>query len=135
VNRRPSPPSGATPPARAKLGDQELDLHELAEEICRRYRAEYPDEEERYGDAGTAWCVHDNQHILNWAILDLRGFATLESQLQWLAGVLTARHFPRQRLVRNLELAADVVGERAQPGGQAVAELLHRSCVGLLQAS
>jgi hypothetical protein len=59
------PPSGAPPPVTAELRDGEaLDLRALAEEICRRYRDEFPDEEERYGDAGVAWCVHDNQHLL-----------------------------------------------------------------------
>ena len=45
-----------------------------------RYRAEFPDEEERYGDAGNAWCVHDNQHILNWAYQDAPGFVDLDEQ-------------------------------------------------------
>ncbi|GAC1326317.1 MAG: hypothetical protein NVSMB25_25600 [Thermoleophilaceae bacterium] len=128
MNRHVRPPSGEGPPERTTLGEQKLDLRELAEEICRRYRREYPDEEERYGDAGMAWCIHDNQHILNWAVLDLRGFTSLESELEWLAGVLTARNFPRERLLRNLELAADVVGERAPAAGTAIAQLLRVSC-------
>jgi hypothetical protein len=57
------PPSGAPPPVTAELRDGEtLDLRGLAQEICSRYRAEFPDEQDRYGDAGMAWCVHDNQH-------------------------------------------------------------------------
>ena len=49
------PPTGAPPPATARLrSGASVDLHALAEEICRRYRAEFPDEEERYGDAGMA---------------------------------------------------------------------------------
>ena len=104
------PPSGHPPPATAELRDGgTLDLRALAVEICRRYRLEFPDEQERYGEAGIAWCIHDNQHILNWAVTDWSGFGGLRSQLEWLAGVLHARDFPVSRLARNLELAADVV--------------------------
>ena len=42
------PPSGAAPPATAELGGDVLDLRALAEEICRRYRAEFPDEQRRW---------------------------------------------------------------------------------------
>jgi hypothetical protein len=93
------------PPERAG----ELDLVALAKEICARYRAEYPDEEERYGDAGMAWCLHDNQHILNWAVGARNGLVDLERELAWLAGVLSARDFPVERLARDLEIAAEVV--------------------------
>ena len=104
------PPSGHPPPATAELGDGDLlDLRTLAVEICRRYRIEFQDEEERYGDAGIAWCIHDNQHILNWAVTEQNGFGGLHAQLSWLAGVLHARNFPLERLVRNLELAAVVI--------------------------
>ena len=104
------PPSGHPPPATAQPHDGELlDLRTLAVEICRRYRTEFPDEQERYGDAGIAWCIHDNQHILNWAVTQQNGLGGLYAQLEWLAGVLDARDFPIERLVRNLELAADVV--------------------------
>src|SRR5688572_10053367 len=76
VSERPlSPPSGHPPPEEATVGGgPAVALRPVAEEICRRYRAEFPDERERYGDAGIAWCVHDNQHILNWAFLDDRGW-------------------------------------------------------------
>jgi hypothetical protein len=96
------PPSGYPPPAEAQLGDRPaLDLGALAEEICRRYRAEFPDEEERYGDAGMAWCVHDNQHLLNWAVTEANGYGGFERQVTWLAGVLGARDFPLDRLARD----------------------------------
>lgn len=106
------PPTGHPPPVTAQLHDgQTLDLRVLAEEICSRYRAEFPDEQERYGDAGTAWCVHDNQHILNWAVTERNGYGGLERQLAWLAGVLEARDFPLDRLARNLDIAAAVLAE------------------------
>jgi len=102
------PPSGEPPPVAATLADgTELDLVALAAEICRRYRAEYPDEQERYGDAGIAWCRHDNQHILHWAALTTRGAFPFEEQIAWLARVLEARDFPLDRLARDLEIAAE----------------------------
>lgn len=117
---RPSPPSGDPPPVSAVLPDStELDLVALAQEICRQYRDEFPDEIERYGPAGHSWCIHDNQHLLNWAALAVAGFAELEKEITWLAGVLEARDFPLERLRRNLELAAAVVD--AEHGQSAVA--------------
>jgi hypothetical protein len=104
------PPSGAPPPTAAELrGHGVLDLRALAEEICERYRAEFPDEQQRYGEAGMAWCVHDNQHILNWAVTEANGLGGFERQVGWLAGVLEARDFPLDRLARDLEIAAAVL--------------------------
>jgi len=106
------PPSGYPPPGHAWLRDGPmLDLRAMAEQICRRYRAEFPDEQERYGTAGMAWCLHDNQHLLNWAITDASGYGGFERQLAWLAGVLAARDFPLDRLARDLEIAAEVVDD------------------------
>ena len=82
----------------------------IARIICERYREEFPDEAERYGEAGIAWCRHDNQHILAWAVVAIRGYVDLEAKILWLAGVLAAREFPVARLARDLEIAADVVG-------------------------
>jgi hypothetical protein len=92
-----------------------LDLRALAEEICTRYRAEFPDEQQRYGDAGVAWCIHDNQHLLNWAAIESNGLGGFERKLAWLAAVLEARGFPLERLARNLELAAAVLDENGEP--------------------
>ena len=100
------------PPADARLpGGEAIDLIPLAREICRRYHEEYPDEEARNGDVGVAWCEHDNRHILRWAAigLDLEDPDYLDRQVRWLAEVLEARDFPLERLVRNLEIAAEVV--------------------------
>jgi hypothetical protein len=116
------PPTGAPPPVAAELRDGEtLDLRALAEEICDRYRAEFPDEQGRYGEAGAAWCVHDNQYLLNWAVLESNGYGGFERQLTWLAGVLEARDFPLERLARDLEIAAAVV---EQEGARRPAEVL-----------
>jgi hypothetical protein len=74
-----------------------LDLRPLAQEICRRYRYEFPDEQARYGDAGMAWCVHDNQHLLNWAVAESNGYGGLELRLMWLAGVLSSSRSSQRR--------------------------------------
>jgi hypothetical protein len=106
------PPSGAPAPVTAELRDGEaLDIRALAQEICRRYRNEFPDEQARYGDAGMAWCIHDNQHLLNWAVTEANGYGGFEPQLAWLAGVLEARDFPLERLARDLDIAAAVLDE------------------------
>jgi hypothetical protein len=106
----PRAPSGGAPPATAELpGGQRLELASAAREIARRHRAEFPDEEMRYGDAGVEWCVYDNQWILAWAAADASGFEDLGRQIEWLAGILEARGYPVQRLARTLEIAADVV--------------------------
>jgi len=121
---RPAPPSGQPPPARAEMADGTVvDLEALAREVCDRYRAEYPDEEARYGDAGQQWCRHDNQHLVNWAVLHTREYVVLDEQVAWLAKVLEARGFPLDRLARDLDLAAAVVRERV-PSGAAVAAAL-----------
>lgn len=115
--RRTAPPSGAAPPEEAGG----LDLRALAEDVTDRYAAEHPDEDERYDPAvWRAWCRHDTQYLLQWAVLDLDGSTSLRAQVDWLAGILAAREFPLDRLARTLELAADAaagagradVGER-----------------------
>jgi hypothetical protein len=121
---RPAPPSGEPPPRRAELADgTALDLEALAREICERYAAEYPDEAERYGEAGVLWCRHDNQHLVNWAVLHTRDFVVLDEQVAWLAKVLEAREFPLDRLARDLEIAASVVGERVSSAPDVAAAL------------
>jgi hypothetical protein len=118
------------PPTVERLPDgREADLVALAGEICGHYAAEYPDERERYGDVGRAWCLHDNQHLLQWAVLDVRGLVRLDEQVAWLGRVLEARDFPLDRLARNLDLAAEVVRDRlgASGDGAAVAAALERA--------
>ncbi len=113
---RLAPPTGSAAPTDVQAPDgRTVDVRDLAKEVCRRYRAEFPDEEERYGDAGQAWCVHDNQYILHWALLDAQGLTKLDDQVAWLGRVLGARAFPLERLARNLDLAADVVEALRQP--------------------
>ena len=113
ARRRPAPPSGQPPPRRVALADgTDVDLEALATEICACYREEFPDEHERYGEAGHLWCLHDNQHLLNWAVLDVAGLVSLDEQAAWLAKVLEARDFPLDRLARSLELCGEIAAER-----------------------
>jgi hypothetical protein len=119
----PRPPSGAIPPAEAYHSDgTPIDLLGLAHQICRRYRAEYPDENERYGESGVKWCLHDNQYLLAWAIQDVRdGTVQLIEQVEWLASVLESRGFPVERLARDLEIAAEVAAAGSHLGNLAAA--------------
>jgi hypothetical protein len=97
-------PSGAAPPEHAGG----LDLRAMADRVTDRYGVEYPDEDERYEpEVWRAWCRHDTQYLLQWAVLDLDRMTSLDNQVAWLAGILEARGFPLDRLARTLELAAD----------------------------
>jgi hypothetical protein len=110
VSRRVAPPSGMPPPVTvASPTDQELDLRALAVQGCKAYEAEFPDNQERYGPAGFQWCVHDSQHLINWAALSLTGTLSFHDELAWLARILEARDFPLDRLARHLELLAETV--------------------------
>jgi hypothetical protein len=116
TGRRLEPPGGDAAPTSALLEDtdQELELVPLTEEICGRYRQEFPDEQGRYGDAGNAWCVHDNQYLLCWAIEDVNGYLEMNQEVAWLASVLEARDVPLERLARDLEIGAAVVTEHVE---------------------
>ena len=115
MNRAVAPPGGMPPPTAATTPNgSALDLESLAAQACSDYDAEFPDERERYGPAGMQWCRHDNQHLLNWAVLSLGSGLDFDQQLTWLARVLEARDFPLARLAHDLEiLAATVAREHA----------------------
>lgn len=125
---RVRPPEGGEEAPRVSsplAGGEVLDLVALATAICERYRREYPDEWERYGDAGIAWCVHDNQHLLNWATETVNGDLDIRQEVAWLATVLESRNFPTDRLARGLDIGADVVSCRVGgPGGRDLAAVL-----------
>ena len=125
MRRDVSPPSGGTaPPATATVRGELLHLTPLAVEISRRYQLEFPDELERYGDAATEWCIHDNQWLLGWAAEDLLiGGGHFLGNVRWLARVLGARDYPGERLVRDLEIAAEVVGEETDATRDLAAKL------------
>jgi hypothetical protein len=127
VSRGVAPPTGSAPPPTATLAGREVALVPLAEAVADRYFAEFPDDLDRYGEAARAWEVHDTQYCLQWAILDVEQSASLAREVAWLANVLRSRGFPLEHLARNLELAADVAGERLGDGGAAVADRLRAS--------
>jgi hypothetical protein len=91
-----------------------LHLTPLAHQIATRLRAEFPDEEAEYGDAGLEWCVHDNRWLLGWAAeAEELGQHHFDDNVRWLAGLLAARNYPLERLARDLEIAADLTGDHA----------------------
>jgi hypothetical protein len=122
--RRSTIGDGAADRAPSPCGGEDLDLHALAAAVCRRYYAEFADEDAVYGDVGRAWCQHDNQHLLNWAALAAAGAVSLDDQVAWLARVLESRAFPILRLARSLELGGAVVRERLGAGAEAMARKL-----------
>jgi hypothetical protein len=99
---------------------REVELVPIARAACEAYVREDPDYTERYGPPGVLWCVHDNQHILNWALTG-RTSEGFERELAWLARVLEARDFPLDRLARGIELLTTPLTE-AHPDLVAVAE-------------
>jgi hypothetical protein len=116
-DRRVAPPSGMAPPATATLPDGVvLDLRPLACEITDRHLSRHPEDVERYGDVARDWGVHDNQHLINWAVLDARGALSFEEQLGWLANVLGSRGYPLANLADNLETAAETTRELVTSG-------------------
>lgn len=118
VRLRP-PSGGLAPPTSARLPDgTELDLVPLARKIADAHLARHPEELERYGEAVRAWCVHDNQHLLDWAALDLAGAVDLDAQLRWLANVLTSRGYPLASLADDLRTAAAVLRRRPSSAGR-----------------
>lgn len=127
----PRPPSGTPPPAEAEFAGKRLNLAALAGEICDRYYREYSDEHERYGPPGVEWCRHDNRWLLAWAVDDALGATDLGEQVAWLTRVLHGRGFPVERLARDLEIAADVIGEALGSDGAPVAERLREAAVGV----
>jgi len=96
----------------------------LAREVAHRHLAAFPDEAERYGPAGFEWCAHDMQWILAWAASARDDEGVLRRQLSWLGDLLAARGYPRDRLMRAVEQAADVVAERHPEAGDALAASL-----------
>src|SRR5436190_21077735 len=128
---RPSPPSGAPPPQVVRLDDgATVALGPLVDVVADRYYHAYPDEHRRYGPVGREWCIHDNLYLLAWAYAAHRGDVRFEEQVLWLARVLHSRSFPLDRLVHDLEIAADVVLEADVAEAEAVADVLFEGAAG-----
>jgi hypothetical protein len=113
------------PPATAPGPDgEDIDLIPIARRACQDFVAEYPGYTERYGPPGMQWCVHDNQHILTWALMDSPA-SVFERELAWLARVLEARDFPLDQLARGVELLSAPLID-AHPDLTAVAERIEQ---------
>ena len=119
-------PGGMAPPARATLPDGVvLDLHELAAEISSIHLARHPEDLVRYGAVGRDWCIHDNQHLLNWAVLDVCAAVDFGAHVAWLADVLVARGYPLANLADDLRTASQVVRRSLESAhADALAEVL-----------
>jgi hypothetical protein len=129
MSKRIAGPSGMHPPAKVTSPHGvEIDLLALAQQTAAVYDAEFPDERTRYGPAGMDWCVHDNQHLLNWAFLSLTVGVDFEAELAWLGSVLEARKFPIDRLARDLEMLAEIV-EAAHPQETEVVQRIREGAV------
>ncbi len=112
MSQYPAPPSGSPPPTTARTPDGEIvDLVLVAERTAAAFVAAFPDYVERYGPVAIPWCVHDDQHLLNWAILSLSDQVDFEHELAWLARVLESRRFPLAWLASGLELLAGTTRE------------------------
>jgi hypothetical protein len=108
---RAAAPTGATPPQMFMLTDgTTIDLGPLARRLSTEYYKAYPDDLERYGDAGQAWCEHDSRYLLAWALEDARsGSVDCVAEVAWLGRVLNAREFPIDRLAHHVELTATLL--------------------------
>ena len=103
-----APPTGMAPPVTATLPDGVvLELRPLAREITDRHLLRHAEDLQRYGEAGREWCTHDNQHLINWAVLAVSDALSFREQLAWLANVLASRGYPLANLADNLETAAE----------------------------
>lgn len=122
------------PPATARRGAGTIDLARLAALASDRHLDAFPDERERYGaDVAEAWCRHDLQHVLNWAVADVdRGDEDLLEQVRWLVGVLDARDYDTRRLDPAFRTLAAVVDET---GDTALADRLREAAAEALRAS
>ncbi len=86
----------------------------LAERVCERYYAEFPEHDARYGGRGRAYCAHDNAYLIAWLVdaLDTVGADSFATNVEWLRSLLEARGFPMDAFRRNLDLVGDAVSEQ-----------------------
>jgi len=111
--REVAPPSGQQPPATVVLVDGTVvPLAGVAATASDRHLARHPEELARYGPHTRAWCRHDLQWVLSWAVHDADGQPVdFVAQLDWLVRVLDSRGYPLASLADALdELAAVAAG-------------------------
>lgn len=114
---RLAPPGGVSAPESFEAPDgTRIDLGVLARRLCDLYYDVHPDDLERYGSVGRAWCEHDSRYLLAWALEDARaGAVDVVEQVRWLGRVLAARGYPVDRLADHAELTGAVL-RAAVPG-------------------
>jgi hypothetical protein len=119
------------PPSSATLPDgSQVDLYALAVKVTEIHLERHPEDAERYGHLAWAWCVHDTQHLMSWAVGDLQ-FAR---QLRWLAGILDARGYPLGNLFDCVRACASVLRQEVGPGARDAARRMDDGA-GELEAS
>jgi hypothetical protein len=122
-------PGGATPPQSFEFpSGTQIDLGPLAQDVCDLYYDVYPDDLERYGSVGQAWCDHDSRYLIAWALEDARADAIdCVAQVRWLARVIAGCGFPVDRLGRHVALTAALLrsSELGDIGSRAAERLSH----------
>jgi hypothetical protein len=98
----------------------------LAQTICDRYYAEFPDHDERYGDRGRGYCAHDNAYLVAWLVdaLGTAGHGSFATNVEWLRGLLEARGFPLDAFRRNLQLVGEAVAALRPEDARRIDELI-----------
>lgn len=121
------------PPTEATLGDGTvLDLRALAEAITAVHLRRHPEDVERYGELAEAWCIHDAQHFVSWAVSD----PALHDQYAWLARLLEARGYPRANLIDCIEISAKVLeADGASPARSGVGVRLREAAGRLVESA
>jgi hypothetical protein len=99
---------------------------QVAEGICERYYEEFPDQDERYGERGRAYCAHDNAYLVAWLVdaLGVAGEGSFGRNVAWLRGLLEARGFPMDAFSRNLTLVGDAVTQLRPDDAEAITRLV-----------
>lgn len=98
----------------------------VAQTICDRYYAEFPDHDERYGDRGRRYCAHDNAYLAAWLVdaLDTAGHGSFATNVEWLRRLLEARGFPMDAFRTNLHLVGEAVATLRPDDRQRIDELV-----------
>lgn len=99
---------------------------QVAERICERYYAEFPDHDARFGDRGRKYCAHDNAYLIAWLsdALDTAGADSFRTNVVWLHGLLRSRGFPMDAFHRNLELVGEAVADMRPEDAARIGDLV-----------
>ena len=118
AERAVAPPSGQGPPDEVRLRDgTAVALAGAAATASDRHLERHPEELARYGPHTSAWCRHDLQWLLSWAVQDADGqLVDFPTQLDWLVRVLDARGYPLASLADALDELAGVAAESRLDG-------------------